>query len=194
MNRRDALERVSLILGVSIIGGTTFLQGCKTGDKKNMDGSEKTLFSLTAEQIAFLDEIADTIIPTTDTPGAKAAKVGSFMSTMVADCYKEADQKIFVDGIAKIDEASKKANGKGFMEASAQQRNSLLSDINKQLKAYNDSKKEGDPNHYFGMMKQLTLLGYFTSEIGATQALRYIAVPGKFQGCVPYAKGDKAWA
>lgn len=194
MNRRDALERVSLILGVSIIGGTTFLQGCKTGDKKNMDGSEKTLFSLTAEQIAFLDEIADTIIPTTDTPGAKAAKVGSFMSTMVADCYKEGDQKIFVDGIAKVDEASKKANGKGFLEASAQQRNSLLSELNKQLKAYNDSKKEGDPNHYFGMMKQLTLLGYFTSEIGATQALRYIAVPGKFQGCVPYAKGDKAWA
>lgn len=194
MNRRDALERVSLILGVSIIGGTTFLQGCKTGDKKNMDGSEKTLFSLTAEQIAFLDEIADTIIPTTDTPGAKAAKVGSFMSTMVADCYKEGDQKIFVEGIAKVDEASKKVNGKGFMEASAQQRNSLLSELNKQLKAYNDSKKEGDPNHYFGMMKQLTLLGYFTSEIGATQALRYIAVPGKFQGCVPYAKGDKAWA
>ena len=194
MNRRDALERVSLILGVSIIGGTAFLQGCKTGDKKSMDSSGKSLFSLTDEQIAFLDEIADTIIPTTDTPGAKAAKVGSFMSTMVADCYKEADQKIFVDGIAKIDEASKKANGKGFMEASAQQRNSLISDINKQLKAYNDSKKEGDPNHYFGMMKQLTLLGYFTSEIGATQALRYIAVPGKFQGCVPYTKGDKAWA
>jgi hypothetical protein len=194
MNRRDALERVSLILGVSIIGGTAFLQGCKTGDEKNMDGSGKSLFSLSAEQIAFLDEIADTIIPTTDTPGAKAAKVGSFMSTMVADCYKEADQKIFVEGIAKIDEASKKANGKGFMEASAQQRNSLLSELNKQLKAYNDSKKEGDPNHYFGMMKQLTLLGYFTSEIGATQALRYIAVPGKFQGCVPYAKGDKAWA
>jgi hypothetical protein len=194
MNRRDALERVSMILGVSIIGGTAFLQGCKTGDKKNMDGSGKSLFTLSAEQIAFLDEIADTIIPTTDTPGAKAAKVGTFMNTMVADCYKEADQKIFVEGIAKIDEASKKANGKGFMEASAQQRNSLLSDINKQLKAYNDSKKEGDPNHYFGMMKQLTMLGYFSSEIGATQALRYIAVPGKFQGCVPYAKGDKAWA
>jgi hypothetical protein len=194
MNRRDALERVSMILGVSIIGGTAFLQGCKPMDKKTMDGSGKSLFTLSAEQIAFLDEIADTIIPTTDTPGAKAAKVGSFMNTMVADCYKEADQKIFVDGIAKIDEASKKANGKGFMEAGAQQRTSLLSELNKQLKAYNDTKKDGDPNHYFGMMKQLTLLGYFTSEIGATQALRYIAVPGKFQGCVPYAKGDKAWA
>jgi hypothetical protein len=62
------------------------------------------------------------------------------------------------------------------------------------LKKYNETKKEADPNHYFGMMKQLTLLGYFTSEIGATQALRYIAIPGKYEGCVPYKKGDKAWA
>ena len=70
----------------------------------------------------------------------------------------------------------------------------MLNDINKQLKAYTETKKDGDANHYFGLMKQLTLLGYFTSEIGATQALRYIAVPGKYQGCVPYTKGDKAWA
>ena len=194
MKRRYALERVSLILGGTIIGGSAFLQGCKSPDKNATDGSKMSSFSLTPEQIAFLDEIADTIIPTTDTPGAKAAKVGDFMNTMVADCYKESDQKIFVEGLSKIDEASKKANGKGFMEASAQQRTTLLSELNKQLKAYNDSKKDGDPNHYFGMMKQLTLLGYFTSEIGATQALRYVAVPGKFQGCVPYTKGDKAWA
>lgn len=194
MNRRDALERVSLILGGTIIGGSAFLNGCKSPDQNKSEGSKLSSFSLTSAQIAFLDEIADTIIPTTDTPGAKAAKVGDFMNTMVADCYKESDQKIFVAGIEKVDEASKKAIGKGFMDASAQQRTSLLSELNKQLKAYNDSKKEGDPNHYFGMMKQLTLLGYFTSEIGATQALRYIAVPGKFQGCVPYSKGDKAWA
>jgi hypothetical protein len=194
MNRRDALERVSLILGGTIIGGSAFLNGCKSPDKNATEGASASSFSLTSEQVAFLNEIAETIIPTTDTPGAKAAKVGEFMQTMVADCYKESDQKIFVSGLQKVDEASKKANGKGFMEASAQQRTSLLSELNKQLKAYNDSKKDGDPSHYFGMMKQLTLLGYFTSEIGATQALRYIAVPGKFQGCVPYAKGDKAWA
>lgn len=189
MNRRDALERVALIMGGTVVGGSLFLEGCKTADKKTVAG-----FSLSTDQISFLDEVAETIMPTTDTPGAKAAKVGAFMNTMVTDCYDEKDQKIFVDGIAKIDEASKKMNGKSFMESSATERTSLLNDINKQLKAYNDTKKEGDANHYFGLMKQLTLLGYFTSEIGATQALRYIAVPGKYQGCVPYAKGDKAWA
>jgi hypothetical protein len=165
------------------------MEGCKTSDKKTNVGS-----ILTADQIAFLDEVAETIIPTTDTPGAKAAKVGAFMNTMVTDCYEEKDQKIFMDGMAKIDESSKKSNGNSFIKSTAEQRTALLNELNKELKKYNESKKEEDPIHYFGMMKQLTLLGYFTSEIGATQALRYIAIPGKYEGCVPYKKGDKAWA
>ena len=189
MNRRDALERVALIMGGTVIGGSIFLDGCKPSDKQAVAG-----FSLTADQIALLDEIAETIIPTTDTPGAKAAKVGAFMNTMVTDCYEEKDQKIFMDGLGKIDEASKKTNGKSFLDSTAEQRTALLNELNKELKKYNETKKEEDPNHYFGMMKQLTLLGYFTSEIGATQALRYIAVPGKYEGCVPYTKGDKACA
>jgi hypothetical protein len=80
------------------------------------------------------------------------------------------------------------------MNITPAQKTDLLSQVNKELKAYNDSKKEDDPAHYFGMMKQLTLLGYFSSEIGATQALRYVAIPGKYEGCVPYKKGDRAWA
>ncbi len=91
MNRRDALERVALIMGGTIIGGAAFLQGCKSTDTKG------AAFSLTKEQIAFLDEVAETIIPTTNTPGAKAAKVGEFMHTMVKDCYVAADQQIFVE-------------------------------------------------------------------------------------------------
>lgn len=188
MNRREALERVALVMGGTIIGGTAFLQGCKSSDNKAAG------FSLTKEQIAFLDEVAETIIPATNTPGAKAAKVGAFMNVMVTDCYEAKDQKIFTEGLAQIEESSKHLYSKGFMEISAEQRTSLLNQVNKELKAYNDTKKDTDPNHYFGMMKQLTLLGYFTSEVGATQALRYVAVPGKYEGCIPYAKGDKAWA
>ena len=116
------------------------------------------------------------------------------MNTMVTDCYKEKDQKIFAEGITEIDNSANHMFGKGFMNITPAQRTSLISQVNKELKAYNDSKKEDDPNHYFGMMKQLTLLGYFSSEIGATQALRYVAIPGKYEGCVPYKKGDKAWA
>ena len=187
MNRRDALERVALIMGGTIIGGAAFLEGCKSSDSS-------AAFALTKDQIAFLDEVAETIIPTTNTPGAKAAKVGEFMNTMVKDCYVSADQKIFLEGITKIEDASKKKFSKAFMETTAGEKTALLNEINKELKAYNEAKKDKDPNHYFGLMKQLTLLGYFTSEIGATQALRYVAVPGKYEGCIPYNKGDKAWA
>ena len=74
------------------------------------------------------------------------------------------------------------------------QRKELLTGIDKEAKAYGASKKPEDPNHYFRLMKELTLLGYFTSEPGATKALRYVAVPGRYEGCIPYKKGDKAWA
>ena len=80
------------------------------------------------------------------------------------------------------------------MKASAEKRKEFLITIDKEAKEYQKNKKPEDPAHYFSLMKQLTLLGYFTSEVGATKALRYVAVPGKYEGCVPYKKGDKAWA
>lgn len=189
MNRREALNMVALLMGGTVVGGTAFLEGCKTGDKK-----VAAALPLTKEQIAFLDEVAETIIPTTSTPGAKAAKVGEFMNTMVTDCYDEKDQTVFLEGIAKIDDASQEAYKKDFMALTAEQRKELLSKLDKTAMAAQKDKKKEDPNHYFALMKQLTLLGYFSSEVGATQALRYVAVPGKYEGCIDYKKGDKAWA
>ena len=55
-------------------------------------------------------------------------------------------------------------------------------------------KRRADPNYYYAMMKQLSLLGYFTSEIGCTKARRYVETPGRFDPCIPYTKGDKAFA
>ena len=189
MNRREALNQVALLLGGTIVGGSFFLEGCKTADKKMAVG-----LPLTKEQIAFLDEIAETIIPATDTPGAKDAKVGEFMQVMVTDCYEEKDQKIFLEGLNKINEASDKKYQKDFMTISPEQRKELLTGIDKEAKDYVAAKKKEDPNHYFSLMKQLTLLGFFSSEVGATKALRYVAIPGKYEGCIPYKKGDKAWA
>lgn len=193
MNRRDALSRVALILGGTVVGANVFLDGCKPADKKTAT-AETPGNTFSADDIAYLDEIAETIIPATDTPGAKAAKVGAFMALMVNDCYDEKDQKIFREGMKQLDEASKKKNGKSFMESDAAQRKAILTDIDKEAKDYATAKKKDDPNHYFRLMKELTLLGYFTSEPGATQALRYVAVPGKYEGCIPYKKGDRAWA
>lgn len=200
MNRRDALSRVALVLGGTIVGANIFLEGCKPADKKAMTGLD-----FRPEDIAYLDEIADTILPTTaSSPGAKAAAVGTFMSVMVKDCYDERDQKIFVDGMNKLQDTCTKKYDKNFMESTPEQRHDLLVELDKEQRDYTKEaaekdknkgdKKDDEPKHYFRLMKELTLLGYFTSEIGATKALRYVESPGKFEGCIPYKKGDKAWA
>jgi hypothetical protein len=191
MNRRDALTRVGLLLGGTIVGAEMFLSGCTNSPEKTI-GIAGTNFS--NDDIAFLDEIAETILPKTDTPGAKDAKVGEFMARIVKDCYTQDEQKTFLDGMKKLMDASKQQNGKSFLESTPEQRHDLLVALDKEQKAYSASKKEADPVHYFRMMKELTLWGYFTSEQGATKALRYVAVPGKYEGCIDYKKGDKAWA
>jgi hypothetical protein len=191
MNRRDAVSRVALLLGGTIVGANIFLgEGCKPADKK-ADGAN---LAFAEGDVAFLDEVAETIIPTTSTPGAKAAKVGAFMTVMVNDTYTEKDQKIFHEGIEKLNDASKKKFDKEFMSLAAEQKHELLVELDKEQREYQKNKKQDEPSHYFRMMKELTLLGYFTSEIGATQALRYMETPGKYEGCIPYKKGDKAWA
>lgn len=189
MNRREALSRVALIMGGTIVGANIFLEGCKPADKK---AAESMDFS--QEDIAYLDEISETIIPATDTPGAKAAKVGAFMTVMVKDCYEEKDQRTFREGMNKINDASEKKFDKAFMQITPQQRHELLVQIDNDQKEYTKNKKSDDPNHYFRLMKELTLLGYFTSEVGATQALRYVESPGRYDACIPYTKGEKAWA
>ena len=190
MNRRDALSRVALILGGTVVGANVILEGCKPADKKV--GAEGANF--TPDDVAYLDEIAETIIPATDTPGAKVAQVGAFMTVMVKDCYEEKDQKVFREGMGKINDEAKKKFDKVFMELSTGERHQLLVAIDDDQKDYGKKKKSDDPNHYFRLMKELTLLGYFTSEVGSTQALRYVESPGKYEGCIPYKKGDKAWA
>lgn len=188
MDRREAISKITLLLGGTVLGAELFLQsGCNSG-------SEKVSELFAPEHLGFLDEVAETILPATKTPGAKAAGVGKFMAVMVRDCYTPEDQKVFIKGISQLDDASDKTNGKKFMECDAKQRTAVLIDLDKEQKAYQKDKKKEEPNHYFRMMKELTLLGYFTSETGATKALRYLPVPGKYDGNYPYKKGDKAWA
>ena len=207
MNRREALSSVALLLGGTLIGSEMFLSGCTNENKKI--GTAGLDFS--PEDISFLDEVGDTIIPATDTPGAKDAKIGEFMHTIVRDCYNKTDQDIFIAGMGKLNEASKSMNGKYFLECTPEERKNLLIALDKEQKDYyakqykrlsaeiakhqhDDDYVPDIPNHYYRMIKELTLLGYFTSEVGATKALRYMETPGRYDGCMPYKKGDKAWA
>jgi len=193
MDRRQALSRVGLLLGGTVIGASYFLEGCKPEGKKLSSVND-----FSADDIAYLDEVADTILPTTASSlGAKAAKVGAFMTVMVRDCYTEKQQKTFMEGMSKLNDAAKKKFDKVYMEITPDQRTELLNELDKEQKTHTAKQKkdetEKDP-HYFRMMKELTLLGYFTSEIGATKALRYVESPGKYDGNYDYKKGDKAWA
>lgn len=202
MNRRDAVARVALLMGGMLIGAEYFLSGCTTDAKKAKEttttkaaAKPKPLAEvLDAKQVSFLNEVGETILPATKTPGAKAANVGGFMAVMVRDCYAPKDQKIFLEGLSKLDEAAKKSGGNGFLAFDATQRTALLNAVDTEMKQYEKAKTLEQPNHYFRMFKELTLLGFFTSEPGATQALRYAPVPGKYDGNVPYKKGDRAWA
>ncbi len=208
MERREAVKYISILLGGAVVGADAFLSGCKTKTATN------NIAELTAEDIAYLNEIGETILPRTSTPGAKDANVGEFMKVMIRDCYEEADQKAFLEGMDKLNDASEKRFSKNFMSITPQQRTQLLTDIDKEAKEFQkkvsefnnaETKKEKDETakgnmkyvkqhmapHYFTMLKQLTLLGYFTSKPGMTQAVRYLPVPGRYEGCVPYKKGDK---
>ena len=202
MDRRELLKMIAVLTGGAVVGGEVFLSGCKNPETKaGMAFSE--------DDIPYLDEIAETILPATSTPGAKAAKVGQFMTVIVNDCYEEDDQKTFHEGMKQLNDDFNKKYGTAFMKATSQQRHDFLVDLDKEAKEHqkkraesmsqqnnNDknAKKNGMPNHYFTLMKQLTLWGYFTSKEGMTKALRYNPVPGRYEGCIDYKKGDKSFA
>lgn len=187
MDRREAIQQIAILLGGTVVGAE-LLASC-TSTVKNTG----TLAG--SEHIPILNEIGDTILPTTESsPGAKAADIGSFMVLMIQDCYSPENRGAFFAGIGEIDGASNLKYSKGFMQLDALQREELLIELDKEQEAYMKKKKKDEPTHYFRMMKELTLLGYFTSEVGATKALRYVPIPGKYEGEIPYKKGDRAWA
>jgi hypothetical protein len=187
VTRREAIRRVSALLGGAVlVGQSAWLAGCATGR------ASSALFS--DMDIVLLDEIADTILPDTKTPGAKAAGVGPFIATMVTDTYDPGEQRTFLDGIQTLEGESRLQNGGGFMASSPAQRVALLERLDRETIEYLRQPGNADRPHYFRMIKELTLLGYFTSEIGYTQAMRYVETPGRFDPSITYTAGDKAWA
>ncbi len=182
MNRRDALKSVMVMMGGTMIGATAILTGCAPDHQ--IEGLD-----FNPEDIAFLDEVGDTIIPETNTPGAKAVGIGSFIVMMVKDTYDAEQQKTFVDGLNALRKEFNEANGSDFVDASPEDRLAYLNGMYEQYKA-----SKGEEAKVINMLRDLTVLGYFTSEIGATQALNFVEVPGRYDPCIPYNKGDKAYA
>ena len=175
MNRRETIQKLTLLFGGTISSQlTSALMGqvTHTGTSVPVDEAEQRL----------LADVADIIIPTTDTPGAKAAGVDQFIIRVMRDCYVKKDQEDFYQGLAELDAKSKTAHGKGFCELEEAAKIGIVKESAAKQKAF------------FKVLKELTVAGYFTSEIGATQALEYLPVPGQFLGAVPMKPGQKAWA
>jgi hypothetical protein len=188
VTRREAIRRVSALLGgAALIGQSAWLARDAAAQK-----ASRSLF--TEADVVLLDEIADTILPETKTPGAKAAHVGQFIAMMVTDTYDPREQRVFLGGLETLERESRRENGGGFMASSPRQRLTLLERIDREAVEYMRQPGANDRPHYFRMIKELTLLGYFTSEIGYTQAMRYVETPGRFEPRTTYTVGDKAWA
>src|ERR1041384_7825910 len=185
IDRREDINRVSVLFGGLAFGGSGLLNAVEKAHARA--AAVRQVGTFTAQDIALLDEVADTILPETKTPGAKAAHTGAFMALMVTDTYDERQQGVFRDGMQKLNDAA-------FLAATPAQRLAKLEQLDREQKAYMDTRAQGAPPHYFRQMKELALLGYFTSEIGCTQAMRYRETPGRFDPCVPYTPGETQWA
>lgn len=188
MNRREAVRRATYLLGGAItfsgFGACEMLNGVLEGENE-----PKSI----ASQESLIAEIADTIIPDTKgVPGAKAAGLGPFIVMMMQDCYTEDIQKQFADGLMKVDEVSKSKYNKLFVSLTLKEREEIFKLFKAEAQAQITAGE--NPSQFFPLMYELTCLGYYTSEIGATKALRYVHIPGKYEACIPLQPGQKAWA
>jgi hypothetical protein len=170
--------------------GCAFIAGCRRPAP-----STGSLF--TPDDVAVFDEVAETILPRTDTPGAKDAQVGAFIARYSQGCYTPEQLAILKAGLGALNAEMTKRFGVDFLRATPAQRTKALIDIDREAHAYARApghEADGKAPHWFTLMKQLTLFGFFTSELGATKVARYRPVPGKYKGVVDYKPGEAFWA
>lgn len=185
LSRREALARIAWLMGGTLVGAEALL-GC---GRPAAGGAGAAGGGFSAGALALMDEIGEAILPTTDTPGAKAAGIGAFMAMVVEECYEPADQRRFRDGLGEVDRACRARFGREFLAVDGAERAALVAELDAAERA---RLAAGEPRTFFTLMKQLTLLGYFTSEIGCTQALRFQETPGSFTGCAALGPDEPA--
>ena len=192
IDRREALRKTALMLGAAV--SASAMAGILNGCKATPDLNYKPVF-FNEDQARLVSELAEVIIPKTDTPGAKDVGIPNFIDTIINQCYKKEDQERFIAGLTAFDEGAKKAYGDSFVYCKPADQIALAE---KALEAALTERKENPKadRPFILMAKELTMLGYFTSETGATKVLQYEAVPGAYNGCLPLkeAGNGKTWA
>ncbi len=189
MDRREALKRVGVLMGgavsASVVSGV--LAGCRAGGTASY-----TPQTLTASQDELVATVAELIIPTTDTPGARAAGVHTFIDQMLTRIYTDEERNRFLAGLADLDARAQTADGHRFLESTPEAQTAILKDTEAAAIAARAS--DADETPFFSMIKELTLVGYYTSEIGATQELKYVHAAGSYDGDVPLDEVGRAYS
>jgi gluconate 2-dehydrogenase gamma chain len=184
LSRRDAIKRVAALLGVAI--SPSIFEGVLNAQPATRSGANAQPAYLTREEFATAAAIAERILPRTDTPGAQDVGVPAFIDLMFGKYMTADEQRTFSAGLAEVDATSTRLHQMIFAHLSAGQQDALLMEIAKASQA-----KE---RTFFHQMRELTLLGYFTSEKIGKEVLHYDPVPGRYQGCISLAEvGNKAW-
>ena len=178
------LDRRALLLGaVFLLGGAAALtRFARTSTTKT--GAETP--ALSGEQFMLLEQVADTLIPATDTPGALAAGAPAFIRDMLTDWAAADTRTEIITVLESIERQAWAQFGAAFLELSADRRLAVLRRYDE------DALSRQDPA--YGKFKYLVLVGYYQSEIGATQELRYELVPGAWRSCLPLAEVGRASA
>lgn len=189
MDRREAIKRTGLLMGGVVFAPSILgvLKGCTA--TPGLDW-EPTLFS--NKQAQLVTSLADVILPEDDTPSASQAGVPAFIESMVKDVYNEEQRQAFLDGLDNFGEESSIELEADFFDSSDDLKYEYAYGLNRF--ALEEGRGDDGGTPFILMFKELTMLGYFTSEPGATQVLRYLAVPGKYEGCIPFEEVGRTWA
>ena len=181
MNRREALKAATALVGGVLVTSTGVLTACAPEPRK------APRWVLTLDDQELIEEIADTLLPTTPaSPGAKAAGVGATINLLLTDCYEPVAQRRLLQGLQEFRAICRDRCGAGFASLAPLERERLLREIDAEAQQVGEG-------HWFELARELTLRAYFSSEVGMTKALRYVMTPGRWEGCVPLAPGQPAW-
>jgi gluconate 2-dehydrogenase gamma chain len=183
MNRRDLLRVLGATAAVpafSAASGERLVAAARRAHHRVRARGFQVLDPHQREVVATLTEI---LIPTTDTPGARTAGVPEFIDLLLAEWAPDDERARFLKGIDDVDARARAAFGTDFLGATEAQRATIVGQLDGELQALRE-KQANLQEHFFQRVKFLTVFGYCSSEVGATQVLHYEVIPGSFDPCV----------
>lgn len=186
-SRRDSIKQLALLLGVSLSSSSLSALAASFSSPRDLHRRRKTL--LNPQQLALVRDLGELIIPTTDTPGAIAAGVHDFINYQLVYCFSKEDQTRHITNLDRIDSLAQQEFGKHFIAATKEQQIDFLTRMEKPVAPFSN-----DDRHYFKQLKALVVFGYYTSEIGATQELKFLPIPGGYKGNVKFKDIGRTWA